>query len=302
MHESELHQVLGAHPELIEPGLRFLEYEAPVGEGLRCDLLCEDPSRKKVYVEVKWIAGKRAVIQVEQYEAVSKAHETSRFVLAALEAKPGIPDLLRRRGFEFKRVDRKSLFAIKPEWESELRNTSGRGRTANISPDMKDARLSILHAMCERMQDELPNIYFEHSGESKDRLLLQWRGNDYFNFYFSNRVRDGFRFAFVVDLDRKRSERRADFYATLQGISGEIARTLKCPVEGRIADERLVQEGLKSWVKIMSHRWYSIYQMYRLPGTDWSKTNEIVEELIPVGYSFIERVDSLLQRYPPPRG
>ena len=77
MHESELHQVLGDHPELIEPGLRFLEYETPIGEGLRCDILCQDPSGEKVYVEVKWTAGKRAVIQVEQYEAVRKSHEAS---------------------------------------------------------------------------------------------------------------------------------------------------------------------------------------------------------------------------------
>ncbi|NLB72429.1 MAG: DUF91 domain-containing protein [Firmicutes bacterium] len=296
MHESELHQVLGDHPELIEPGLRFLEYEAPIGEGLRCDILCQDPSGEKAYVEVKWTAGKRAVIQVEQYEAVRKSHEASRFILAALEAKPGIPDLLQRRGFEFKKIDRKSLLRIKPEWENELKMNKGHGRRTSIPPDMKDARLTVLHTMYEHLQDELPTIHFDHRGSLKDRLLIRWRGNDYFNFYFSNRVPDGFRFAFVVDLDQKYSKRRADAYTIFLGMSGEISRVLKSPVKGRIADEGFVQEGLKSWVKIMNHRWYSIYQMYRLPGTNWSNTNEVVEELIPVGYSFIEGIDSLLQR------
>ena len=302
MHESELHQVLGAHPELIEPGLRFLEYETPIGEGLRCDLLCEDLGGRKVYEEVKWTAGRRAVIQVEQYEAVRGTDDTSRFILVALEARPGIPDLLRKRGFEFRKIDRTSLLAIKPEWENELQKSNGRGRSSNISPEMKDARLTVLHTLCARMQDELPGIYFQHSRESKDRLLLQWRGDDYFNFYFSNKIRDGFRFAFVVDLDHKRSTRRKELCTILSGTAEEIAQALECSSGDGIGDERLTKEGLRSWVKVMNHRWYSIYQMYRLPGTDWSNTNEVVEELIPVGYNFIEKIDSLLQRYAPLRG
>ena len=52
MHESELHQVLGAHPELIEPAYGFLSTRL-LSEGLRCDLLCEDLGGRKVYVEVK---------------------------------------------------------------------------------------------------------------------------------------------------------------------------------------------------------------------------------------------------------
>ena len=302
MYERELHQVLGSHPELIEPGLRFVEYETSIGEGLRCDILYEDSNGTKVYVEVKRTAGKTAVTQVEQYETVRGADDSSRFVLAALEAKPGIPDLLRKRGFEFRKIDRKPLLAIKPEWESKLQKMNRRKRQRKISPEMKRARLTVLHTMCQRMQDKLPGIYFNHSSKgSKDRLLLQWEGEDYFNFYFSNEIQDGFRFAFVVDLDYADSERRSAFSKILLGVAKEIAQTFQCPLGNDTGDELLMKEGIQTWVKISKHKWFSIYQMYRLPGTDWSDTEKAVGELIPIGYNFVEEINSLLQRYALPR-
>ena len=124
-----------------------------------------------------------------------------------------------------------------------MQKSNGRGRSSNISPEMKDARLTVLHTLCERMQEELPGIYFQHSRESKDRLLLQWRGDDYFNFYFSNKIRDGFRFAFVVDLDHKRSIRRKELYTILSGTAEEIAQALECSSGDGIGDERLMKEG-----------------------------------------------------------
>lgn len=118
---------------------------------------------------------------------------------------------------------------------------TSRFHSRRVETCMKDARLTVLHTMCERMQDELPNIHFEHSRESKDRLLVQWRGNDYFN--FPNRVPDGFRFEFVVDLDLKRSKRRESLYTTFLGMPGEIAQVQKCPSRGVSRMKSLYKKG-----------------------------------------------------------
>lgn len=122
MYEFELHEVLQNNPSLIEEGLVFLDREVNVGSSLRCDLLFQDKEGKKVFVEVKWIAGKRAAIQIEQYEVlVNKAKESdSRFVLAAIDARPGMSEIIKRRGFEFIKISLDKLIDLKPEWEEKL--------------------------------------------------------------------------------------------------------------------------------------------------------------------------------------
>ncbi|GAW94373.1 endonuclease NucS domain-containing protein [Calderihabitans maritimus] len=305
MYESELHKVLRDNPELIEPGLRFLQQEVPIGQGLRCDLLYEDIKGRKVYVEVKWIAGKRAVIQVEQYEVVRKGDRgKSRFVLAAVDAKPGIPELLARRGFEFIKIDRDSLIALRPEWKEKLRKNnigphSSKVRRSAIPPEINDAKLKILHKLCEDLRDEFPDIEFNHSPESRDRLIMLWDRNDYFLFDFSTEVEDGFRCAFVVDLDQENSQRRQAFQETLRSLSEEVADTLGCPVKDGIGNHNLVKEGLKSWTKISNHRRKGVHCIYRLPGIEWTDSDGAVKNILPYIYKFVERMNSLLQRYRP---
>jgi len=299
VHESQLHQLLREHPELIEPGLRFIDQEVPMGQRLRCDLLYEDTNGRKVYVEVKWTAGKSAVIQVEQYEVVRELDRGgSRFILAAVDAKAGIPELLARRGFEFKRIDRESILALRPEWQARMRRREG--ASVRIPREIKDVRVKILQTLCEALQTEFPDIKFDRGPESRYRLIMPWDGKDYFLFDFSSQVKDGLRCAFVVDLDEKESWRRQSFRDTLRDMYEEVASTLGSPVVDNVSNRNLVQEGLRSWTKISHHRRMGVHCFYRLPEIDWSDTASVVESLVPYVRRFVKGMNSLLRRYKPP--
>lgn len=85
---------------------------------------------------------------------------------------------------------------------------------------MKKLKPTILRTMLLNMQEDYPDLLFERgSSGPRERLLLQWKDNDYYQFYFSNEVPNGFRCAFVVDLDLKNSQRRKDYYRVLSGLS-----------------------------------------------------------------------------------
>lgn len=304
MYEFELHEVLQNNPSLIEDGLIFLDREVNVGSGLRCDLLFQDKAGKKVYVEVKWAAGKRAAIQIEQYEVlVNKAKESdSRFVLTAIDARPGMEEIINRRGFEFIKISLEKLIELKPEWKEKLLLKSARNsvkrKAATESITGKNPRLLVLKKIYETVKDELPGIYINRG--KKSRLLINWAGNDYFNFFFSNAISDGFRCAFVLDLDKKDSSRR-DAFKEILVQSKEKVEELYSELVLDMADKRIVHEtSHKSWIKIMRHRWYSIYIMHRLGEINWHKPDETAEKIVPLIFSFIEKTDSLLQVFRPP--
>lgn len=176
---------------------------------------------------------------------------------------------------------------------------SSKVRRSAISREIKDAKLKILHKLCEELRDEFPDIKFNHSPESRDRLIMLWDKDDYFLFDFSTEVKDGFRCAFVVDLDQKNSQRRQAFQETLRSLSEEVADTLGSPVKDGIGNPNLVKEGLKSWTKIANHRWKGVHCIYRLPGIEWNDTDVAVKNILPYIYKFVERMNSLLQRYRP---
>jgi hypothetical protein len=165
---------------------------------------------------------------------------------------------------------------------------------------MKNLKRTILRTMLVNMQEDYPDLLFERgSSGPRGRLLLQWKDNDYYQFYFSNEIPNGFRCAFVVDLDIKDSQRRKEYYRVLSGLSREISRTFGYPVEKRIKDKDLAAEGMKNWMKIPNHRWYSIYLMHVLQHADWNDTDKIAGELAQVACDFIKNMEVLLQRYAP---
>lgn len=299
MHEFELHQILMEHPSLIEDGLTYLDREVGMGGRLRCDLLFKDREGRSVYVEVKWKAGRRAVVQIEQYEVVSgKRHDDARFVLASVDVGAGIEEIVRRRGFEFKRISAHKLSQIRPEWEELLapKSVPARGSSGTRTPSGSADLL--LRAIYERLVDDLPDAYLNRG--KKPRILLNWADNDYFNFYFSREVPDGFRCAFVLDLDVKDSNRRLVFQDTLRNAVDKVEEIYGLPVYQR--SDRIVAVELKRerWIKIMRHRWYSIYVMNRLGELNPDRPDETAERIVPLIYEFIERTDSLLHLYRPP--
>lgn len=148
------------------------------------------------------------------------------------------------------------------------------------------------------VKDELPDIYIDRG--QKPRLLIKWAGDDYFNFYFSNKISDGFRCAFALDLDKKNSQRREAFREILLNSKDKVEDLYNSLVLDK-ADERIVQEtDHDTWIKIMRHRWYSIYTMHRLEEINWEKTDETAEAIVPLIFKFIEKTDSLLQVFRPP--
>lgn len=64
-----------------------------------------------------------------------------------------------------------------------------------------------------------------------------------------------------------------------------------------ISDKRIVKEtGYKTWIKIMKHRWYSIYEMNILEEIKTvDNPEEAAEKIVPLIFKFIENTDSLLQ-------
>lgn len=161
------------------------------------------------------------------------------------------------------------------------------------------SRLLVLDKVRELVQKKIPDIYLDRG--TKPRLLLKWDGNDYFNFYFSNEVSDGFRRAFVLDLDTKHSQRRTIFREVLKNSTGKIEEIYGSKVL-TISDKRIVAElGYKNWIKIMKHRWYSIYVMNRLEEIkSMDKPEELAKKLAPLVLDFIEKTNALLKTYPPP--
>ncbi len=159
-------------------------------------------------------------------------------------------------------------------------------------------KVTILSQLKEALKDELPELYVDRG--VKPRLLLKQSGNDYFNFYFSNKIPNTFRCAYVLDLDIKHSERRSIFRDTLKDYSETIEGIYGYPVLN-MSDERIVRErNYSHWIRLMKHRWYSIYLMCRSHEVDWQDISQVVDFLRPEIIGFVEKTDFLLQKFPPP--
>lgn len=300
MHERELHHVLAKHPELLEPGLKFVESEVKVNRGLFCDLLFTDSANRRVYVEVKWIAGRRAVIQIEQYEAMSADNkDNARFVLAALEAKSGIPELLARRGFEYMQINAAELRkVVPPDWDFPVTLTRQVPSALNGPKSSSSQETRLLNVLLNNLQDELPNLQFVRHKEGP-RLIMSWVGQDSFLFDFSSKVSDGIRCGFVVDLNIPDSERRSEFQSLLLRSSEAVENILGAVIANGVSEDRLIESGYSHWAKVTNHRRMGVCCFYRAPGIDMTDETAVTEAFAPKILQFIDRVDSLLNRYLP---
>lgn len=296
MHERQLHRVLAKHSELIEPGLTYLDSEVAIGKGLRCDLLFRDASGKRVYVEVKWIASRRACVQVEQYELLALENkQQSRFILVSVAAKQGIPELVGRRGFEYIQLDKNALQKLEPDWQLPS-SSIGTGLAPKTLKSWSswDHESLLLGSILDSLQDELPSLRFVKHKEGP-RLVLNWSGPDSFIIDFSSRVSDGIRCGFVVDLDVPDSERRSQFQAHLLKRQNEVEDTLGAVVVNGVGEQRLIESGYTRWVKVTNHRRMGVCGIYRAPGLDMSNPSLVVEAYSPLVCQFIDKMDSLLE-------
>jgi|GEM_PF-5453836 hypothetical protein len=166
-------------------------------------------------------------------------------------------------------------------------------------PRNKEPDIKILKSLEEKLKDKLPVIKFNCSPESNYRLIMPWKGNDYFLFDFSSEVPDGIRCAFVVDLDKKNSQARRIFQNTMLAAIDEVRDTIKTSIENRVRNSTLYSQGLKAWTKISRHRRMGIYTFYRYPDRDWTNIEEMAKVLAPCIYEYVERMNPLIQYYWP---
>jgi len=106
--EEEMQQVLTAHPELIEPGLRAIRRERPVPPGF-IDIYAKDAEGRIVVIEIKRRkADREAVLQLHKY--IKSFHRDQqhmpviRGILVAPGLVRGVKVLLERLGLEYRRV------------------------------------------------------------------------------------------------------------------------------------------------------------------------------------------------------
>ncbi|MGH3440586.1 MAG: endonuclease NucS [Nitriliruptorales bacterium] len=105
--EAELQELLAAHPDHIEPGLRLVQREFPTDLG-PVDLLCRDGSGRAVAVEVKRIGEMAGVDQLSRYlDRLDRDPLLApvRGVLAATQLKPQARVLAESRGICCVEVD-----------------------------------------------------------------------------------------------------------------------------------------------------------------------------------------------------
>jgi hypothetical protein len=174
-------------------------------------------------------------------------------------------------------------------------------KTPFVPRQIKDKRIEILISLEAPLKEKLPEIRFNRSPESRYRLIMPWKGNDYFLFDFSSEVPDGIRCAFVVDIDKKHSPDRQYFQDLLKGVQYEVEQTLNSPVVDRTSNTTLIGEGLKTWTKISKHRRMGVHTFFRYQDSDWTNVEEMVKKLAPCIHDYVERMNSLLHRYRPKR-
>lgn len=105
--EDEMQQVLSAHPELIEPGLRTIRRERQVAPGF-IDIFARDSEGRLVIVEVKRRrADSEAVRQLHNYLKSFKADDSAKIrgILVAPSLTKGTQTLLEQLGLEYRKIE-----------------------------------------------------------------------------------------------------------------------------------------------------------------------------------------------------
>ncbi len=105
--EDEMQQVLSAHPELIEPGLRTIRRERQVAPGF-IDIFARDNEGRLVIIEVKRRrADSEAVHQLHGYMKSFHGEESTnlRGILVAPSLTKGTHTLLEQLGLEYRKIE-----------------------------------------------------------------------------------------------------------------------------------------------------------------------------------------------------
>ncbi len=113
MDEAEIRDYLARHPEEIEPGLRVLRTERPLGPGY-VDIFAVDREGRTVIIEVKRVtAGRDAVLQLKGYvDALKKENPGAplRGILVAPSITKEAKSLLQALGLEYKQIELAKLY------------------------------------------------------------------------------------------------------------------------------------------------------------------------------------------------
>ncbi len=126
--EDEMQQILSAHPELIEPGLRTIRRERHVTPGF-IDIFARDSEGHLVIIEVKRRrADSEAVHQLHSYMKSLQANESTqlRGILVAPSLTKGTHALLEKLGLEYRKIEPQQCAAY-------LHQTSSRKLTDFLS-------------------------------------------------------------------------------------------------------------------------------------------------------------------------
>lgn len=170
-----------------------------------------------------------------------------------------------------------------------MRDTTTEGPLENT-----EHRNHILSLLPDPVKPELEDLRLDRGVRS--RLLPLWSGDDYFTFYLSNEIPDGFHCGFVIDLDIKGSPRKPVFKARLMPARGEIEEALGLPMLlGRSDRWATEMAGIPDWIKIMGHMWYSLYHMHRLTDVDIDDSRVVAEHLRPTMVHFAGRTRGILE-------
>ncbi|MEM3403988.1 MAG: endonuclease NucS [Nitrososphaeria archaeon] len=110
--ENEFYGLLVAHPEYIEEGLRVISRQKSIASGVP-DLLGKDSKGNYVIIEVKRnVAGVDAVRQLDRYIKSQPGH--LRGILCAPSITKSALLILKKKGYDFRRLDLKALSSLIP--------------------------------------------------------------------------------------------------------------------------------------------------------------------------------------------
>jgi endonuclease len=105
--EQDMQKAIIARPEIVEPGLRVIEYEKRVEPGF-VDLYAIDCTGRLVIIEIKRkAAGREAAFQLAKYLKAMPETPTIRPILVAPSLSKGTQRLILTLGIEFRRLDPK---------------------------------------------------------------------------------------------------------------------------------------------------------------------------------------------------
>jgi len=144
MDEAELRDYLASNPEEIEPGLRVIRIERPIGEGY-ADIVARDREGRYVIIEVKRVnAGKDAVQQLHRYIEKFRSENPAapvRGILVAPSISKEAKKLLEKLGLEYRQVNIAEIYRKAVETGEIKRDTKTRSLLEFFTEGSKASQL-----------------------------------------------------------------------------------------------------------------------------------------------------------------